>query len=247
MSTETRKRKEMRDLERKRKQQLYILIGIVVVAIVALGAVILSTQQLTQSAALVAEAAESEVYAGITPTVSEEGMPQLGSDDAPLTIYEYSSFGCGHCMSFHDDQFQRLLENVRNDEVRLVFVPVTNQFSAPASLAAVCAAEQGKFWEMHDVLFNYLGQYGGNAYTRERLDVAASALGLDEDAFGACLISDSAAAQVEAANDLFFALAEQDPNVTGTPTLTFNGVAPEWGSGAPQWEYIQAKIEEANS
>lgn len=247
MTSETRKRKQLRDLERKRKQQLYILIGIVVVAIVALGAIILSTQQLTQSAALVAEAAESEVYAGIVPTVSEDGMPQLGSNDAPLTIYEYSSFGCGHCMSFHDDQFQKLLDYVRNDEVRLVFVPVTNEFSAPASLAAVCAAEQDKFWEMHDILFSYLGQYGGNAYTRERLDLAASALGLDQDAFNTCLLSDAAAVQVEAANDLFFALAEQNPNVTGTPTLTFDGVAPEWGSGAPQWDYILAKIEAANS
>lgn len=247
MTSETRKRKEMRDLQRKRRQQLYILIGVVAVAIVALVAVILSTQQLTQSAALVAEAAEGEVYAGIVPTVSEDGMPQLGAEDAPLTIYEYSSFGCGHCMTFHDEQFPRLLDYVRDGQVRFVFVPVTNQFSAPASVAAFCAAEQGKFWEMHDVLFSYLGQYGGNAYTRERLDVAASALNLDIAAFDTCLLSEEAAAQIESANDLFFTLAEQDPNVTGTPTLTFNGVPPEWGSGAPQWQYIQDQIEAVNS
>ncbi len=247
MTSETRKRKEQRTLQQKRQRQLYMLIGIVGVAVVVLVIAIISTQRLTQTAERVAQIAEGAAYADIPVSLSEEGMPQLGSADAPLTIHDYSSYGCGHCMTFHQQQFPRLLDYVREGQVRFVYVPVTNQFSAAASVAAFCALEQGKFWEMNDILFGYLGEFGGNAFTRDRLDLAAEGLGLDTAAFGTCLTSESASTQVEAANDLFFGLAAQNPNVTGTPTITFNGVAPEWGSGAPQWEYIIGKIAEFTS
>ncbi|MBN2469098.1 MAG: thioredoxin domain-containing protein [Anaerolineae bacterium] len=244
MTTETRKRKEQRTFQQKRQRQLYILIGIVVAAVLVLAIAIISTQRLTQTAEAVAQIAEGEAYEGVAVSLNEEGMPQLGSEDAPLTIYDYSSYGCGHCMTFHQQQLPRLMDYIRDGQVRFVVVPVTNQFSAPASVGAFCALEQGKFWEMQDILFGYLAQYGANAYTRARLDEAAAALNLDTEAFNECLLSDEASVQIEAANDLFFALAEQNPNVTGTPTITYNGVAPEWGSGAPQWEYTVAKIAE---
>ncbi len=245
MSTTTRMRKAKRDLERKRKQQLYILIGIVVVAVFAFAVVILTQMNFTKDQETAAAIAESSAYDALQPSVSgEEGLPQLGSPDAPVTIHEYSSFGCGHCMNFHDDQFQVLKEDIAAGTVRFVFVPVSNQYSLAASAAAFCAEEQGRFWEMHDVLFSYLGQYGNGAYTADRINAAARALALDDNAFESCLAAEETFTRIDDANALFFALAEQDPNVTGTTTLTFNGETPEWGSGSPSSAVISQKIAE---
>ncbi len=246
MTTETRARKQARDLERKRKQQLYILIGIVVVAIVGVIAIIVSTQRLTETTQAMISSAESGTYAGIERSVDANGSYVLGSADAPLTIADYSSFSCGHGLGFHDSQFKQLLDYIRDGTVRFVYVPVAfDQYAATASVAAYCAGVQDKFWEMHDIIYSLFSQYSINGYTRARFDDAARALGLDTAAFGTCLTSPEASDAVAASTDLLRQLAEEYPSVTGTPTIVFNGVVPEWGSGSPQWEYILAEISKA--
>ncbi len=191
------------------------------------------------------------IYAGIRRGISEEGLPMLGAPDAPLVIYEYSSFGCGHCANFHDNQFMALLDDVRAGRVTFVYVPVTDQFSAPASATALCALDQGRFWEMHDLLFVLLRQYAGSAYTQDKLAAAVAYLGLDPEAFNECMMSDDILDRLNAANALFLALAnEYQGEVTGTPTLTLNGVPPEitpnHRSGAPSLDYLRNAIAEAN-
>lgn len=246
MTAETRQRKAARDLERRRKQQLYLLIAIVAVAVIALGVIVLTTQQLTQSAQQAAQIAESETYAGIERSVTEDGMFALGNPDAPLTIAEYSSFSCGHCLGFHDNQFPQLLEYIRDGSVYFVYVPVAfDQYAAAATVAAYCAGQQDRFWEMHDILFGYFAEFSINGYTRGRFDAAANALGLDQAAFDTCLESSEASNWMSASTDLLRQLAQEYPEVTGTPTLTFNGVPPEWGSGAPPMDFIRQKIAEA--
>ncbi len=227
----TRKRKVQRDAEQKRRQQLYILIGIVVVAVLAIFVIILITQQGVGAQQTASAIAESSTYANYTPGTSEEGLPQLGSPDAPMVIREYSSFGCPHCANFHDTQVQNILSDIAAGEVRLIYIPITNSFSMPASAAAFCAWDQGRFWEMHDILFSYLEQFGNNAFGISNLRSAAEQLGLDMDAFNACLTSADTGTRIDQANSLFAALNQQYPNVTGTPTVTFNGTPPSWGSG----------------
>jgi protein-disulfide isomerase len=244
MGTQTRKRKWERDLERKRRQQLYLLIGVIAVAVLVVGVLVLTNVSFTQDQQAAAAVAADNSYADLMVGASPEGMPQLGSNDAPMTIYEYSSFGCPHCMDFHDGQFKALLTDIQAGQVRFVFVPISNQFSLAASAAVFCAQDQGKFWEMHDILFRYLGQYGNAAFTAARITAAAQGLGLDENAFNACIVADSTTTRINDANALFTALADQYSNVTGTPTLTFNGVPPEWGSGAPSIDVIRQKIAE---
>jgi protein-disulfide isomerase len=248
MSNITRKRKAERTLERKRKQQLYLLVGIIVAMILIVGGIAAAQMNFTSTVPSDTtgggENSEGGTYAGLQRGLTEDGLPILGDPDAPLSIVEFSSFGCGHCMNFHDSQFMQLLPLVADGTVNVVFGPVTNSFSVPASAASFCALDQGKFWEMHDILFGYLGAYGGNAYTADKITSAAQALSLDMDAFNACLTEDTAAmdARLNAANTLFFDLTEQYPDVTGTPTITFNGVPPAWGSGAPPMEYINEQI-----
>ncbi len=199
-----------------------------------------------ETAAELARARETQFsyasYADLPIGTSEEGLPQLGSLDAPLTIYEYSSFGCPHCANFHGSQFEQLKADIQAGSVRLVFVPISNQFSVLASAASFCAADQGAFWEMHDILFGLLQRYGENAFSPSKIQEAAGVLGLDTGAFSACLNSADTGARIQAANDLFTALNQRYPSVTGTPTLTFNGIPPEWGSGAPAMDYIREQI-----
>jgi protein-disulfide isomerase len=79
-----------------------------------------------------------------------------------------------------------ILEFVRNGQVKLVFVPI-NRVGGPGAdetaRAAVCAGEQGKFWEMHDVMFHWQGRVNPS---KPRIDTAAEELGLDTGDFDNC-------------------------------------------------------------
>jgi len=229
MSTSTRRRKAERQAQQKRQQQLTILIVVITVAVIAVALIAIAS---IPPEAPVQAAEASENYAGLERGVSENGYPQLGSPDAPVLITEYSSFGCGHCANFHDNQFMQLLDDVRAGRLQIVYVPVTNQFAAAASAAALCALDQGRFWEMHDLLYNWLRQYANSAYTLDRIMLGASALGLDLPTFEACLMGEEIFDRMNNANALFGELAQQYPGeVTGTPTISINGVPPVTSPG----------------
>ena len=80
-----------------------------------------------------------------------------GSDEAGLTVYEFSDFGCPFCGIFARSTYPALHEEfVATGRVRWVYVPfVMGMFpnGAESARAAECAAEQERFWEMHDMLF----------------------------------------------------------------------------------------------
>ncbi len=241
MTTTTRKRKTARERQRQRQQQMTVLIVIIIVAVV--GAVLVAIANVPPSAPVTA--ATSDVYAGIPRGVSEEGLPQLGSPDAPVVIHDYSAFNCSHCANFHDNQFQELLDDIRSGRVRFVYVPVNLDSSTiPANKAAFCALAQDRFWELHDTFFSWLRQFGSNAFVMSRITAGVQEMGLDMDAFNACLNDPDTAQQVTAANELFDDLIARYSQVTGTPTLTFNGVPPEFGSGGPPMDYIRQRIAE---
>ena len=80
-----------------------------------------------------------------------------GSPDARVMIVEFSDFQCPFCRRWYDDTLPQLRDLI-GDDVALAFVhfPLTQIHpNAPAAhVAAHCAGEQGKFWEMHDLLFD---------------------------------------------------------------------------------------------
>ena len=79
-----------------------------------------------------------------------------GSPDATVVIVEFSDFQCPFCRRWYDDTFPEIDRQI-GDDVALVFLhfPITQLHpNAPTvHVAAECAGEQGKFWEMHDLLF----------------------------------------------------------------------------------------------
>ena len=83
------------------------------------------------------------------------GDHQLGNVNAPITLVEYGDFQCPHCGRAHP-LLKRLLKE-KGSDLNLVFrnFPLTeiHQYANVAAAAAEAAGKQGKFWEMHDLIF----------------------------------------------------------------------------------------------
>ena len=142
------------------------------------------------------------------------GAPSMGPAGARITLVEFSDFQCPYCFKAVA-QINTILKAYPND-IRLVFkqFPLESHPEAPVSASASLAAhQQGKFWQLHDLMFaNH-----GNLSRKAILDWAAS-LGLDMKRFAADLDSDSVKRTV--LRDI------QDGSKAGvdaTPTLFING------------------------
>ena len=110
----------------------------------------------------------------------------FGPADAPLSVIEYSDFQCPFCA-----QYASWLGSLREkygDRVKFVFrnYPLANhQYATIAAKAAYAASLQGKFWEMHDLLFENQKEWAASDDPRPYLDAYAESLGLDLDKFHA--------------------------------------------------------------
>lgn len=217
----TREARQRRQKQQRQNQQRLMLVGIVIVAILGIVLVVISNQP---TEAVIPTNIEAQ-FEGLDRSLSEEGYPRLGDPDAPVTVHEYASFSCPGCEAFHATSFDAILERVRLGQVLFVYVPLQTG-SIPnaqgAARAALCAGQQGKFWEMHEVLFTWHTQYANTAYSQNRLLAGVNALGLDEGTFTTCFNSQSIT------NVLDAALGE---DVTSTPTIDVNGVTVQTSSG----------------
>jgi protein-disulfide isomerase len=178
--------------------------------------------------------AESEEPPGHAIFKAEVGhSPVRGENDAKVTIVVWSDFQCPFC-----SQLETTLEEIRKiygSRVRIAWknLPLAfHQNARPAAEAAMAACEQGKFWEMHDLLFA-----NQNRLDRARLDRFAEQLHLDVRRFGAAMDSH----QFKAAIDADIAAGAR-LGVRGTPTLFING---EIVMGAEPLEGLKSKIDRA--
>jgi protein-disulfide isomerase len=119
--------------------------------------------------------------------VSVDGSPSLGSATAPVVMIEFSDFQCPFCGTFSREVLPTLnREYVEPGKLRMVFKHLPLQQKHPQALeaaeAAVCAQNQGKFWQMHDLLFQ-----PGSPLDAEGLTAKAVKLGLDVAEFSTCL------------------------------------------------------------
>ena len=116
--------------------------------------------------------------------LSAEPYAILGDPDAPITIVEFTDFGCSFCRRHHQFTFRQLVDEfVERGKVFYVVkqFPVTSPQGELAALAAICAGEQGAYWTMHDALFA-AGDvwYGDVVNARRQIMTIAADLGLDE-------------------------------------------------------------------
>ncbi|NIM96216.1 MAG: thioredoxin domain-containing protein [Anaerolineales bacterium] len=141
--------------------------------------------------------------------------PSIGPENAPIVIVEFSDFNCGYCRRWHMETFDPLMAAYPG-QIHFVYrdFPVTSAESFIAAQAAHCAAEQGAFWDFHDLLFTGGYPLGSEAYV-----AYAQQLGLDADELTSCI--ESGRYDEEVNNDARFA---SGIGATGTPTFFINGI-----------------------
>jgi protein-disulfide isomerase len=147
-------------------------------------------------------------------TIEAAASPARGPETAPITLVEFSDFQCPYCRQAAPE-LERLVDR-RAPNVRLVFkhYPLSMHAHAlDAARAAAAAAKQGKFWEMHDVLFSRQGDLERASLTRY-----AEEIGLDAERFA----TDFESAEVNAAVEADLELGRR-LGVDATPTIFVNG------------------------
>lgn len=143
-----------------------------------------------------------------------------GPENPTVTVVEYADFECPACAAY-----QPVLQDIKTtfkDDLRFVY----RQFPLPmhrnavaAALASEAAGMQGKFWEMHDLLYAKQKEWSGkSAEDRGLFEKYAQELGLDMERFKQDMNSDRASQAVESGRDSGTAL-----NVRGTPTFFLDG------------------------
>jgi protein-disulfide isomerase len=146
----------------------------------------------------------------------------LGVESAPIEVTEYSDFECPFCASFATVQMPVIREQlIATGKLRWRYrdFPLpTHRYSRFAALVAQCAGEQGKFWEMHDQLFEHhqWAQTGNDP--RSLFRDFARAVGLDLDKYDACVDGQRYAGRIEASVQEGEAVG-----VRGTPSFYVNG------------------------
>jgi len=183
-----------------------------------------------------------------TPTelVAADDPRALATGDAPVTIEVWSDFQCPACGLWARTIEPDLVEEfVEPGTVRLVYRDMAfldggdpNGESQQSAAAARCAGEQDQFWPYHDYLYENQDAENDGAFRRERLDLIASTLGLDMDAFGSCLDGDAAVQEVAAETS-----QGREAGVTSTPTIAVNGVLQ--APGALSLEDVRTAVENA--
>lgn len=154
--------------------------------------------------------------------LNNEGAPSMGPENAPVTLVEFSDFDCPYCGRFHPT-LKKLSEKFGN-QLRVVYrqYPIVNLHpnAFKAAEASLCASDQDKFWEMHDLMFQEQGRLSVS-----ELKVKAGRVGLDQKKFDECLTTGRFTEQVQ--EDL---KEGGRVGVTGTPALFVNGVMVEGGA-----------------
>lgn len=146
--------------------------------------------------------------------ISTAGAPFKGPKNAPVAVVVFSDFQCPYCARI--SPFLDQVLKIYPKEVKVVYknFPLqSHRFSMQAAIAALAAHRQGKFWEMHDKIFENL-----SALNPDKLSEFAKEIGLDMDKFTKDISDPALRRQVD--------LDQQNgiqAEVAGTPTLFVNG------------------------
>lgn len=164
-----------------------------------------------------------------------------GKADAPVTIVEFSDYQCPFCGKFYVQTLPSIIKNyIETGKARLIYrdFPLVqiHQNAEKAAEAAECAGKQGKYFEMHNKLFENQQSLGIDNFKK-----FASDLGLDTGKFNSCLDSGETAAEIQK--------DEQDGlavGIQGTPGFIIgktNSNSAQVISGAYPFDAFQQVIE----
>ena len=203
--------------------------GVVLVATLVIGSSFLAGKSSTNSL----------VNAELLHVASDDYI--VGPADAPVTLIEYLDFECEACGAYFP-LVKQLEKDFPNDlrVVRRYFPLPGHRNGFPAALAVEAAARQGKYDEMHDLLFTEQKNWGEKqAPTPQVFEGYAQQLGLDMEKFKQDVMSQAVAARVQRDVD-----SGRELGNSGTPTFFLNGEKIQNPQGyEPFKALIQANID----
>ena len=130
--------------------------------------------------------------------VSTGNAPYKGKSDATVTLMEWSDYQCPFCARHYREVMPTLIsEYVDSGKLKIVMrekpIPSLHRNAMNASMAALCAGDQGKYWEMHDLMFDNQRELGV-----DNLKSFADTIGIDTSQFNECLDGKKYNAQISA-------------------------------------------------
>jgi protein-disulfide isomerase len=184
----------------------------------------------------------------VTPSNIASSGRTLGNSAIPVTVDVYGDFRCSACFAFTTGGTEKsLVDNyVGTGRAKLVWhdflsidIGQGNNASRDAANAAWCAADQGKFWTMHDWLYanDGAGSEVASLFSAARLSTIGKAAGLNMSTFQACLDGGSHLAEIAAEQ------ASKPASVSGTPTVFVNGTVVGDQGYIPTYAQIKAAID----
>lgn len=202
---------------RRPMRAFYLTLGIIAV----LGAFLIARQSgLLRHKPSLSEALASAPVAPMAGVAATGHV--LGADSAPVEIVEFADFECPACARFAILEWpeiqQRFIATGRLKWRFMDFPLQGHTASPPAHLAAGCAGERGRFFEMMDAIYNRQNAWATERNPARKLRDYAKQIGLDMTAFDACVESQHAKPGVDAD----YAEGER-LGVNATPTFFVNG------------------------
>lgn len=128
------------------------------------GVRIVGAQPYANFQAIIEQALKKQILPKDVVKVSVDDDPVLGKADAPVTLIEFSDFQCPFCRAFWKEALQQIKKDyIDTGKAKFVYRDFPLSFhplAKPYALAANCANDQGKFWEMHDKIFEEQAKKG---------------------------------------------------------------------------------------
>jgi len=182
-----------------------------------------------------------EVNPAIMVTPVDENVDHIrGNKNSEIALIEYSDLECPYCKYFHETTLQ--IYKKYGDKIKIVFrhfpLDSLHQQARAEANATECAGEQGKFWEMLDLIFEKTKSNDG--FDLDMLPDYATQIGLNVNKFNTCVVENKYADKVEA--DAQSAIAAGGQGTPYSVILGPNGeIIPI--SGAQSYENVSAAIE----
>lgn len=194
-------------MNKKNSNFIFWLVAIIAILLLTLGMVKLASAPRDNS--------EEQTIDAVT-----EADNIRGNSEAAITLIEYSDFQCPACGQYFNILEQLVAE--MGDQVRLVYrhfpLKTLHPNAEPAAIATEAASQQGKFWEMHDLLFTNQTKWSSEKNPTNIFISYAESLGLDVAKFTVDLDSDVVKNKVR--DDIRSAT---QAGLNSTPTFYING------------------------
>ncbi|MBN2304869.1 MAG: thioredoxin domain-containing protein [Anaerolineae bacterium] len=193
--------------------------------------------------------AESEGVAGVVRGINPiHGFAELGDPAAPIHFVTVSDFACSHCQDFHMGDLKRFIKDyVLSGQATFGFVMGSGTggaYSQLANQAALCAGEQGAFWEISSEFFRQANAGSvTQKFTIDGFRNTAEEMGLDGEQLINCIASGKYQNLIN--SYLTFGI---DNGVTGTPTVLVSyGGSDSWSKVNRTYDSLKALTEAANA